>query len=98
MKTCEGCGLPFEWGFCDGKWVPLEPLATSVGLPRAYVDEDGELRADHRDRPEHDSGGYGEVTNLTRLAHKIKPADLGEGPGGQAGIAADPNRTWGDAQ
>jgi hypothetical protein len=67
MAMCRGCGAAFQWGFCDGKWVPLEPINTHEGMDRAYVDEDGVLRADHRDR--HESGA---TVNVTRLDRKVR--------------------------
>lgn len=50
MPHCNFCGEAFEWGFCDGKWVLLEPKGSDIGMDLTIVDEDGELRADHRDR------------------------------------------------
>lgn len=67
MALCKGCGAIFQWGFCDGRWVPLEPIATHANLPRTYVDENGELRADHRDR----HGPGGSSVNVTRLDRKV---------------------------
>jgi hypothetical protein len=69
MATCKGCGMPFTWGNLNGKWVPLEPTETHSDLDRTYVDENGELRADHRDRH---SGGAS--VNISRLDRKI-PAE-----------------------
>ena len=66
MAFCRVCGETFQWGFCDGSWVPLELRETHVDLDRSYVDEFGELRADHRDRH---SGGAS--VNVTRLEHKV---------------------------
>lgn len=73
MATCNGCGAKFEWGRCDGQWVPLEPQATHDGMDRTYVDENGELRADHRDR--HPGGGS---VNVARLDRKVKSQDVPE--------------------
>lgn len=61
--------MPFTWGNLDGKWIPLEPVETHEDLARTYVDENGELRADHRDR--HPDGAS---VNIERLSRKI-PAE-----------------------
>ncbi len=71
MALCKGCGATFQWGFCDGKWVPLEPVATHDDMARTYVDENGVLRADHRDKH-----GPGQSSiNVTRLDRKIQPLE-----------------------
>lgn len=67
MAVCNGCGQFFDWGFCDGKWVLLEPIESHDDLDRTYVDENGMLRADHRDR--HAGGG---TVNVERLTKKVK--------------------------
>jgi hypothetical protein len=69
MPACKTCGREFEWGYNQdtGKWVLLEPVATHDDLPRTFLDEDGTLRADHRDRHEKGSSGV----NVTRLTKKI---------------------------
>lgn len=72
-SRCKGCGQPIQWGFCDGRWVPLEPMETHGELDRRYVDEDGEFRADHRDGC--NAGGEGSV-NVTRLAKRIRPEEM----------------------
>lgn len=69
MATCRTCGSEFQWGRVDGTWVPLEPVTTHDGMDRTYVDENGVLRADHRDRH---SGGAS--VNAIRLDVKV-PAD-----------------------
>ena len=72
---CKHCGAEIDWGF-DGahnRWVPLEPVATQDDLPRTFLDENGVLRADHRDR--HKRGASG--VNVTRLDKKI-PAKLAQ--------------------
>lgn len=73
MALCKGCGREFQWGFCDGKWVPLEPIALHEGLDRQYVDENGVLRADHRDR--HVGGSS---VNVQRLDRAVKAADASD--------------------
>jgi hypothetical protein len=75
MPYCNGCGGVFEWGFHDGKWVLLEPAATHDDLDRTYVDENGVLRADHRDRHPR-----GETVNVERLSNKVKVADVPSEP------------------
>lgn len=67
MAICKGCGSKFQWGFCDGKWVPLEPVESHDDMDRTYVDENGTLRADHRDR--HD-GNVASI-NVMRLDRKV---------------------------
>jgi hypothetical protein len=59
-----------EWGNQDGKWIPLEPIATHDDLDRSFVDEDGVLRADHRDRCR------GKSVNITRLDKKVKAQEV----------------------
>jgi hypothetical protein len=65
------CGHQIEWGFdsVTGRWIPLEPIATHDDLPRTFVDENGVLRADHRDR--HRPGSV----NVTRLEKKVQPLE-----------------------
>lgn len=72
MATCKGCGAHFQWGFVDGKWVPLEPVETHDDLDKTYVDENGVLRADHRDRHGTQS------VNVMRLDQKVRaePIDV----------------------
>lgn len=73
MPFCRSCGLPFQWGFCDGRWVLLEPVETHEDLDRTYVDERGELRADHRDRCS------GSTVNVKRLERKVTVHELQSG-------------------
>jgi len=73
MATCRNCGGTFTWGNLDGKWVMLEPVETHGDLDRTYVDENGELRADHRDR--HPGGSS---VNVARLDRKVKADDVAE--------------------
>lgn len=75
MPLCTSCGAEFEWGFHDGAWVLLEPIATHADLDRTYVDEDGVLRADHRDR--HPRGS---TVNVERLDRKVRVADVPSEP------------------
>jgi hypothetical protein len=73
MAFCRHCGKEVDWGFdpVHNRWVPLEPVATHDDLPRTFLDENGVLRADHRDRDKQNSSGV----NVTRLDKKI-PAEL----------------------
>lgn len=48
MAICKFCGKAFSWGNADGKWVPLVPVGEDDSLDRAYQDENGRLRAEHR--------------------------------------------------
>lgn len=72
MAICKGCGSEMQWGFCDGRWVPLEPVENHDDLARTYVDENGELCADHRDR----HGANAPSVNVTRLDRKVQPAEV----------------------
>lgn len=74
MSFCKNCGHEIDWGFMDGKWVPLEPVASHAEMDRRYVDENGVLRADHRDR--HEEGTT--TVNVERLIKKV-PAAVAEG-------------------
>lgn len=67
MPRCNTCGDNFQWGLCDGKWVLLEPVESHDDLDRTFIDENGELRADHRDR--HPGGGSINVQRLERKIH-----------------------------
>lgn len=73
MPNCRSCGMPFDWGYCDDKWVLLEPTDSHDDLPRTFVDENGELRADHRDR--HPGGP---TVNVTRLDRKVQVEEVEE--------------------
>jgi hypothetical protein len=70
MANCKTCGGPMDWGFDNvtGRWVPLEPLNNDGDLAKTFVDENGVLRADHRDRCR------GTSINVTRLTKKV-PAE-----------------------
>jgi hypothetical protein len=51
MRNCKYCQKDFEWAFDTNtsRWVPLVPLDQAVGLTRTYVDNNGVLRAMHRE-------------------------------------------------
>lgn len=69
MSQCKTCGEPIDWCTQDGKWIPLEPIASHGDLDRSFVDEDGILRADHRDRHRRPA------VVITRLDKKVKAKD-----------------------
>lgn len=73
MALCRGCGATFQWGYCNGKWIPLEPVESHGDLDRSYVDENGVLRADHRDRHP-----LGVSVNVKRLDNKVKAQDAAD--------------------
>ena len=50
MAKCKTCGSEIQFGFVDGAWIPFEPIDTHDDMDRGYLDENGILRADHRDR------------------------------------------------
>lgn len=75
MPVCQGCGGNFQWALVDDRWVLLEPIATHNDLDRKYVDEDGILRADHRDR--HDDPALRSVV-ASRLAKRVHPDEVAE--------------------
>ena len=72
MPYCRTCGEPFDWGYetTTNRWIPLEPVDTDGDLDKSFVDEDGQLRADHRDRCR------GRSVNVIRLDHKVKVDEL----------------------
>lgn len=71
---CKECGKPFQWGFCDQRWVLLEPTETHADLEKSFVDEDGVPRADHRDRHTQLPS-----INVTRLSRRL-PAEISTEP------------------
>jgi hypothetical protein len=89
MPFCKNCGKPFEWGWDDGndRWVLLEPVGTDDDLHKSFVDENGNYRADHRDRC---NGGVPTVT-VQRLRQLIPPGE--EGP-----EVTEPIESVGEAQ
>jgi len=74
--------MPFQWGFDQAteRWVLLEPFETDDDLEKSYVDENGNHRADHRDRCR------GKSVNVTRLETKIPPQI---GPGSEESNVED---------
>lgn len=72
MALCKFCGVPFQWGSSDGKWVPLVPLGDEGDLPRTYQDENGKLRSEHRSI----CVGFGPAVRVARLARPIEAGDV----------------------
>ena len=71
MALCKNCGEKIDWAICDDRWVPLEPIDKPLSdVEYAYVDDDGVVRADHRDR-------CSRVVRVTRLKHKMKAQEGG---------------------
>lgn len=69
MSACNRCGGEIEWGYMDGRYVPLEPIDLHADLDRRYKDENGILRADHRDR-------HGNrAVDIRPLGKKVKAAN-----------------------
>jgi hypothetical protein len=64
-----------DWGYDgkSGRFVPLEPLETDMDLDKSFRDENGVLRADHRER----CGGM--PLHVERLSKKV-PAALQPDP------------------
>lgn len=71
MAFCKTCGAEMDWGHVGDRWIPLEPIELHGDLDRRYRDENGVLRADHRDRHE---GFSGVPVELERLPKKIPAA------------------------
>lgn len=69
MAFCRECGSEMDWGYIGDKWIPLEPVSLHRDLDRRYKDENGTLRADHRDR--HESGFSEPPVALSRLPKKV---------------------------
>lgn len=74
MPICTTCGGEFNWAYDEDKdrWVLLEPVALHSDLDRTYVDAEGELRADHRDRHQ---GGKSSPT-VHRLQRRVKAEEV----------------------
>jgi hypothetical protein len=72
MAFCRECGSEMDWGYIGDKWIPLEPTHLHGDLDRRYKDENGALRADHRDRH---GGDFSEPpVALERLPKKVTAA------------------------
>ena len=76
MAMCKFCGKPFTWGNADGKWIPLVPIGEDEELDRDYQDENGALRAGHRNICVMAGGPSVMVSKLVRKipAKEILPA------------------------
>jgi hypothetical protein len=72
MPMCKYCGVPFTWGNDGERWVPLVPAGQEAALDRTFQDENGLLRAAHRDI----CVGFGPSVKVAKLAKKIKAAEI----------------------
>lgn len=72
-KPCKYCGLNIDWGYADERWVTLVPIGEDSGLDRQFQDENGILRASHKQVC---SFRGSESIRLSRLAKTIKGSDL----------------------
>lgn len=73
MPICKFCSKPFAWGFDGERWTPLVPVGEEGTLDRTYQDENGDMRASHRDICVLRGGPS---VNVVRLAKKIPAVDL----------------------
>lgn len=75
MAMCKFCHKPMAWGLnTDGKYVPLVPIGEDEGLARTFQDENGALRAEHRDVCDAQRGGP--TVRVARLAVAIQSEDI----------------------
>lgn len=74
MPICKKCGVEFQWAVDGDRWVLFVPVGEEGNLDRSYVDENGLLRADHRDI----CVGGGGTLNAHRLERRIKASEVGE--------------------
>lgn len=75
MPLCKFCGKPFAWGNDSGKWVPLVPPGEEGDLDRSFQDENGLLRAKHRDMCT-----YTPAVAVVKLAVPIPASDIVQVP------------------
>lgn len=75
MAHCRNCGDQMQWAYDQdrGAWVPLVPVGKDTHLDRRFVDENGTLRADHRD---YCINGDGATVNVRRLSKKVRAEDV----------------------
>lgn len=73
MAMCKFCGKPFAWGISDGKYVPLVPIADHDDMVRSFQDENGVLRAEHRQIC---VIAGGPTVRVARLARPVQPEDI----------------------
>lgn len=76
MSICRNCGGEFDWAWNDRaeRWELLEPIGQDGDLHRSFVDANGELRANHRDRH---AGGKPTVS-VSQLDRPIPPEKVEE--------------------
>jgi hypothetical protein len=76
MAKCKRCGDNFDWGWDSqlDRWVPLEKADSEFlsEMPRRFLDDNGDLRADHRDR----CGGR--RVEIKRLNQPVQPEEVEE--------------------
>lgn len=72
MAICKFCGVKFAWGNSGEKWVPLVPVGREEGLVCEYQDENGNLRAGHRQI----CIGYEPGVKIAKLARPILPHEI----------------------
>lgn len=70
MASCKHCGVLFNWGRADDKWVPLVPVGEEGELDRDFSDENGVLRSSHRQ-----VCNYIPSVNVIKLSKPV-PADM----------------------
>jgi hypothetical protein len=82
-----------DWGYIGDKWIPLEPTHLHGDLDRRYKDENGALRADHRDRH---GGDFSEPpVALERLPKKVTAARAAQADKkGKPNPANRANKRW----
>lgn len=75
MASCKYCYQPMSWGMdAGGKYVALVPIELHDGLPRTFQDENGVLRASHRDVCTAERGAP--LVRVARLAVKVQPENI----------------------
>jgi len=47
-KPCKYCDKPIDWGYSGERWITLVPVGEDEGLDREFQDEQGNLRASHK--------------------------------------------------
>lgn len=70
MPICKYCTKPFAWGLSDGKYTPLVPVEDHDDLRRVFQDENGVLRAEHREVCVNRGGP---TVRVSRLAVAVLP-------------------------
>lgn len=74
-KPCKYCDKPIDWGFSGERWIALVPIGEDAGLDREFQDEQGNLRASHRQVCIFKGR---ESLRVSRLAKIIEAKDLPE--------------------